>query len=126
MFTEIHLRLGKARGLKNTDLLSKIDPYILVKVGQWKHKSKTMSGPEPNFDTSIHLDCAADLAEGHDLIVEVWDKDMFTPDDFLGRVVVSQDTLARAGGSLHEYFALREGKEVIGELELDFKGTRPT
>merc|ERR1712223_1333256 len=74
-----------ARKLKKTGLFGKADPYVALSYGTQKTKStvvKNNLNPEWNFESLLTLNENA----SDELLLEVYDKDTGSKDDFMGKV----------------------------------------
>ncbi|CAB4300303.1 unnamed protein product [Prunus armeniaca] len=95
--------LVEAKGLKNTDFLSKIDPYVVFTVKTQEKKSNVAKVSE-------------DVSE---LRLKIMDKDTFTADDFVGEATIPLEPLF-AEGSLPPtmYNVVNKDRDYHGEIKI--------
>lgn len=101
----LELKLLDAKGLqKNTDLIGKVDPYVLIQYRGQEHKSKIARGQggsptwNETFRFLVRSPAAADhhQQQQHKVTLRVMDHDTFTADDFLGEATIFVgDVIAR-------------------------------
>ncbi|XP_036365508.1 intersectin-1 isoform X5 [Octopus sinensis] len=110
------------------DLNGKSDPYCEVSMGSQEHRTKVINGTlNPKWNDSMQFvirDVHQDV-----LCISVFDRDLFSPNDFLGRTEIYteeiyQETMLRRGPitkklKLHE----AESGEVIIRLDLQLYET---
>merc|ERR1712106_225731 len=87
----IRLNIQKARDLKNLDIVGKSDPYVVIKCGDQKSKSKKRKNtlnPEWNFSTDISLN-----GPDNSIFLEIFDKDKIGKDESMGSRTIDTDTL---------------------------------
>merc|ERR1712060_954667 len=87
-----------ARKLKKTGLFGKADPYVALSYGTQKTKStivKNNLNPEWNFESLLTLNENA----SDEILLEVYDKDTGSKDDFMGKVSlpISELTMLQKG-----------------------------
>ncbi|XP_073126539.1 16 kDa phloem protein 1-like [Henckelia pumila] len=91
-----------ARGLKNTDFLGKIDPYVLIQYKNQEQKSRTASGQgnaplwNEKFRFKVEFPNKGKI-EQHKLVLKIMDRDKFTRDDFLGQTTIYLKELFEMG-----------------------------
>jgi len=77
------------------------DPYVVVKVGSRKERTKAVSGNlDPTFDeeTSTFLfDNISELALHSRIRFEVWDKDSISDDDLIGKASIKLSKVDKTG-----------------------------
>merc|ERR1712192_142875 len=81
----LKLTVISARKLKKSGLFGKADPYVALTYGSHKTKSSVVKNnlnPEWNFDNLLTIDEKA----SDEVLLEVYDKDTGSKDDFMGRV----------------------------------------
>ncbi|KAL4576274.1 hypothetical protein LXL04_012366 [Taraxacum kok-saghyz] len=80
-----------ARGLKKSDLLNKIDPYVLVQYRSQEHKSLIAKGQGSNpkwnqkFTFRVEYPGADDQPK---LVLKIMDHDTFSSDDSIGQTTI--------------------------------------
>ena len=112
----LEVTVVKARRLPNTQIMSTIDPYCKVKLGnspafESKHISDTT---EPVWNFLAKFQVADDSSE--QIKIEVWNKN-YVSDDFLGEYSMSMDGLQR-GVPLERWVLLQHCK---GNAELQVR-----
>ena len=83
------MKVSHASGLIAMDSNGTSDPFCVMHVGDKKHKTSTkMRTLEPVWNETFTFR-AKDVANSNGIVVfELFDKDQWTRDDFLGRVFV--------------------------------------
>ncbi|KAL5710786.1 hypothetical protein ACHQM5_021308 [Ranunculus cassubicifolius] len=96
----LKIELLDARGLQDTEVIGKIDPYVLIQYKDQKLKSKVAKGqgsnPVWNDDFSLWMQYPAE-DEDYTLVMKIMDKDTFTSDDFIGEARINLKELAVLG-----------------------------
>ncbi|RZC91052.1 hypothetical protein C5167_028884 [Papaver somniferum] len=79
--------------LKDTDLIGKMDPYVVIKFGDQKRKStvckKQGKTPVWNEKLKFNVEYAGYIRDEHPkykLKFKIMDKDRFSKDDFIGEL----------------------------------------
>ncbi|KAI3974507.1 hypothetical protein MKX01_018000 [Papaver californicum] len=91
--------------LKDTDLIGKMDPYVVIKFGDQERKSsvaRTGQGKTPVWNEKLKFDVeyAGNIRDGHpqyELKFKIMDKDTFSKDDFVGELKIYVDDLLAQG-----------------------------
>ncbi|MCL7031785.1 hypothetical protein MKW94_004798 [Papaver nudicaule] len=93
--------------LKDTDLIGKMDPYVVIKFGDQKRKSTVArrQGKTPVWNEKIKfdiMDYAGNTSDEHHppqykLNLKIMDKDTFSKDDFVGELTICVDHLLAQG-----------------------------
>jgi len=82
----VHVVLVQARGLLAMDSGESSDPYCKISLGKERFKSKSISCTiNPKWREAFDLYWYEEF--DHELSVTVWDKDVGSKDDFMGRLV---------------------------------------
>ncbi|XP_064618193.1 intersectin-1-like isoform X1 [Liolophura sinensis] len=109
--------------LKKSDENGKSDPYCEVNMGSQEHKTKVINGTlNPKWNTSMQF-TIKDLQQDV-LCITVYDRDLFSPNDFLGRTEVRlsdiMSDMQRKKGPLTRRLVLHEVDrgEVVVKLDL--------
>jgi len=90
---KIALTILNAEGLRKSDVVSKSDPYVLIKYGNQKEKTKNSKGENPNWNQSFNFQ----VQPNTDMVIDVMDDDVFK-DDIMGSATLSFDQLS----SIHQ------------------------
>ncbi|RZC77339.1 hypothetical protein C5167_001476 [Papaver somniferum] len=90
--------------LKDTDLIGKMDPYVVIKFGDQKRKStvckKQGKTPVWNEKLKFNVEYAGYIRDEHPkhkLKFKIMDKDRFSKDDFIGELTIYVDDLLAQG-----------------------------
>merc|ERR1712041_2847 len=81
------LTVLRARNLEKQGMFDKGDPYVVVSYGKQMDKSNVVKGnlnPEWNLQTTFNITAGSP----NEILLEVYDKDTITKDDFMGRATV--------------------------------------
>ncbi|KAG8651340.1 16 kDa phloem protein 1 isoform X2 [Manihot esculenta] len=94
----LEVQLLNAKGLRGTDFLGKIDPYVIVKYKNQERESSVAGGGNPVWDEKIAFKVEYP-GQGADykLILKIMDKDTFSTDDFLGQATIYVKDLLELG-----------------------------
>jgi Ca2+-dependent lipid-binding protein len=96
------------------DVTGKSDPYVLIsaKDGEWASPARRtrtiVYSLNPDWDEKLHFTIPLAHIDGQ-LHVQVWDRDMFKPDDFMGEFFlqlnqqVCVETITYVGDSFSGY-----------------------
>jgi len=90
----------KASDLPDMDGMgNKSDPYVKVRVGSEEHKTKVADELSPTFDSESSTFQFQMEGDGTEIFFEVWDKDTFTDDDFMGKAsaIITRNNLVTPG-----------------------------
>ncbi|XP_024525624.1 protein SRC2 isoform X2 [Selaginella moellendorffii] len=112
---EINVVGGK--NLRNTEWLSRQDPYVIVEYGTQKHRTKTDTdgGKNPSFNDKFTLSLIEGLRELH---VQVWNSNTLAMDDLIGTGRVQLEKVISSGYDDNAWpLSSRSGKHA-GELRL--------
>ncbi|URE47194.1 C2 domain [Musa troglodytarum] len=126
----LEVLLIDAKGLKNTDLIGKIDPYVVIQYRGQERKSKTArgQGSNPSWNETFKFlvnSAAADNHQQHKITMRVMDHDTFTADDFLGESTIHVGDLITQGmengtGELRptKYSVVLSDRSYCGEIRV--------
>ncbi|EFJ52056.1 hypothetical protein VOLCADRAFT_87207 [Volvox carteri f. nagariensis] len=80
---EVTVNLHRAESLKDADWFGKQDPYVILRCGENKYRSNTheRGGRDPAWEQQFVFKVDQETT----LELEVYDQDMFKPDDCLGK-----------------------------------------
>ncbi|XP_042404268.1 elicitor-responsive protein 1-like isoform X1 [Zingiber officinale] len=94
-FGELEVLLVDAKGLKDTDLIGKMDPYVEIQYRDQQQKSKvayTEGGGNPRWNQKFKFKIHHPLENNsirHKLVLRVMDRDTFSADDFVGEATIN-------------------------------------
>ncbi|KAI3909514.1 hypothetical protein MKW92_049741 [Papaver armeniacum] len=85
----LHVILIRAKGLKDTDFLSNMDPYAVLTCRTREKKSgvATGRGSEPEWNESFLFTISEGASE---LLIKLWDNDTGRKDDVIGVATVPE------------------------------------
>ncbi|KAL5710782.1 hypothetical protein ACHQM5_021306 [Ranunculus cassubicifolius] len=96
----LNIELLDARGLQDTEVIGKMDPYVLIQYKDQKLKSKVAknqgSTPVWNDELSLVMQYPAE-DEDYNLVMKIMDKETFSSDDFVGEARINLKELAVLG-----------------------------
>ncbi|KAL6290196.1 elicitor-responsive protein 3-like [Prunus yedoensis var. nudiflora] len=114
----LEVLLVEAKGLKNTDFLSKIDPYVVFTVKTQEKKSNVAKGQgnEAEWNESFLFTVSEDVSE---LRLKIMDKDTFTADDFVGEATIPLEPLFTEGSLPPTmYNVVNKDRDYHGEIKI--------
>nr|XP_009420099.1 PREDICTED: elicitor-responsive protein 1-like isoform X1 [Musa acuminata subsp. malaccensis] len=131
----LEVQLIDAKGLKDTDLIGKIDPYVVIQYRGQERKSKTArdsggagQGSNPSWNETFKFlvnSAAAGNHQQHKITMRVMDHDTFTSDDFLGESTIHVGDLITQGmengtGELRptKYSVVLSDRSYCGEIRV--------
>ncbi|XP_027368493.1 elicitor-responsive protein 1-like [Abrus precatorius] len=130
----MEVQLVKAKGLRNTDIFGKMDPYVLIQYKGQERKSSVANGQGKNpvwnekFIFRVEYPGSGDRNK---LILKIMDKDSFSADDFVGQATIYVgDLLAQGvengGAKLQtlKYRVVRANQSYCGEIDVGITFTR--
>mmetsp|Transcript_23432 Transcript_23432/g.58629 ORF Transcript_23432/g.58629 Transcript_23432/m.58629 type:complete len:479 (-) Transcript_23432:185-1621(-) len=129
--TLLSIKVVEARNLAAKDFSGYSDPYCILNVCGHSFKTAVV---KKNLNPTWNQTFKVDAASGHgSLEIELWDEDIFTPDDFLGQVEISIREIVHnclyASDSVNhtvsrwyplEKRAAKPKEVVTGEVHLEF------
>ncbi|KAI3458692.1 hypothetical protein Pfo_015355 [Paulownia fortunei] len=132
-----------ARGLKNTEFLGKIDPYVVIQYKDQEQKSTTGrritsksrmqcflclrgQGSSPEWNEKFKFKVEFEGGdEQHKLFLKILDRDNFTEDDYLGQATIYLKELFEQGlengkAELHtqKYRVVSSNQTYHGEIQV--------
>ncbi|KAL5126824.1 Elicitor-responsive protein 1 [Glycine soja] len=129
----MEVQLVKAKGLRDTDIFGKMDPYVLIQYKGQEKRSGVANGQGKNpvwnekFIFKVEYPGSSNQ---HKLILKIMDKDLYT-DDFVGEAIIHVgDLLAQGvengGAKLQtlKYRVVRANKSYCGEIDVGVTFTR--
>ncbi|KAK9910563.1 hypothetical protein M0R45_034519 [Rubus argutus] len=115
--------LVDAKGLHNTDFLSKMDPYVIFTVKTQEKKSTVAKGQgsEPAWNESFLFTVTDDVSVLH---LKIMDKDTFSDDDYVGEATISLEPVFIEGiVEPKAYNVVSKDKEYHGEIKIGLNFT---
>ncbi|KAK7372375.1 hypothetical protein VNO80_05753 [Phaseolus coccineus] len=123
----MEVQLVKAKGLRDTDIFGKMDPYVLIQYKGQEKRSRDANGqgknPVWNEQFMFKVDHVGSNDQ-HKLIFKIMDKDLYK-DDFVGEAIIHVgDLLAQGvengGAKLQtlKYRVVRANKSYCGEIDV--------
>ncbi|XP_062001441.1 elicitor-responsive protein 3-like isoform X2 [Rosa rugosa] len=110
--------LVNAKGLHNTDFLSKMDPYVIFTLKTQEKKSTVAKGQgsEPAWNESFLFTVTNDVSELH---LKIMDEDTFTADDYVGESTISLEPVFNVGiVPPTAYNVVNKDQEYHGEIKI--------
>ncbi|WCJ19627.1 Elicitor-responsive protein 1 [Euphorbia peplus] len=123
---EVHLL--NAKGLKGSDFLSKIDPYIVVHYRNQERQTQVAGGeggsPIWNEKLTFRAEYPGQGGE-YKLTLKIMDKDTFSADDYLGQATIYVKELLEMGVENgkselhpHKYSVVQADQSYCGEIQV--------
>ncbi|KAF4675271.1 Serine/threonine-protein phosphatase 2B catalytic subunit alpha [Perkinsus olseni] len=114
---KVKVEIKYARDLYDTEMFGKMDPYVKVRLGRgkkYKTDVKKDVGRNPTFYESVEFK----YDDEPEISFEVWDKDTFSSDDFVGSARVSMASIAKHGHWEGDLVLYRDGANKAGTLNV--------
>ncbi|KAF7816438.1 elicitor-responsive protein 1 [Senna tora] len=120
--------LVKAKGLHESDIFARMDPYVVIQYKGQERKSSVRheEGSNPVWNEKFVFR-AEYPGSGHQfkLVLKIMDKDVFTADDFVGQAIIYVEDLLAIGvengsAELHprKYNVVSADQSYCGEIEV--------
>ncbi|XP_072998147.1 elicitor-responsive protein 1 isoform X2 [Typha latifolia] len=96
----LEVLLVDAKGLQDTDLLGKIDPYVLIQYRSQERKSSIARGQgrNPSWNETFKFQVNSPGANHqHKLVLKIMDHDTFTSDDYIGEAAITVTDIIALG-----------------------------
>ncbi|CAA3024833.1 elicitor-responsive protein 1-like [Olea europaea var. sylvestris] len=96
----MEVKLMGAKGLKRSDFLGRIDPYVLLQYRNQEYKSRIAKGQGRNPIWNEKFKYIVDYPVDDDqykLVLKIMDHDMYNPDDYLGEAKIYVKELIELG-----------------------------
>ncbi|KAF6171866.1 hypothetical protein GIB67_011763 [Kingdonia uniflora] len=120
--------LVDARGLGETDLLSRMDPYVLIQYRGQEHKSSVAQekGRNPVWNERFTFRAQyPGVDDQYKLVLRIMDRDTFSSDDFVGEASIHLKDLLALGAEkgtseLHprKYSVVQLDKTYCGDIRV--------
>ncbi|CAB4279862.1 unnamed protein product [Prunus armeniaca] len=113
----LEVNLVNAKGLKNTEVFGKMDPYVVITCKKQQKKSTvaTAMGSNPEWNESFVFGVSDDVNELH---VMIMDKDTGSKDDFVGELTIPLKTLFVEKKLPPMKYNVLRNKKYHGEIKL--------
>ncbi|XP_059456447.1 elicitor-responsive protein 3-like [Corylus avellana] len=113
----LEVLLVSAKGLQNTEFLSKMDPYVILTCRSQEQRSSVASGQglEPKWNENFVFTINAGASE---LNLKIMDKDTFTKDDFVGEATIPLEPLFVQGSLPSTAYSVVKDREYCGEIKV--------
>jgi len=118
---KLEVTIVSCEGLPDLDgALNLTDPYVVVRVGKEKQKTKAVGGalnPEFDEETSTFLfENGPEVALQSRIRFHVMDKDTFTPDDLIGKASIKLSEVDQTGEPITmELVSLSDGETYLSD-----------
>ncbi|KAI5434469.1 16 kDa phloem protein 1 [Lathyrus oleraceus] len=131
-FMEVHLL--KAKGLQESDIFARMDPYVMLQYKNQEKKSNVVHEGGSNLEWNEKFVFRVEYPGSGDqykLNLKIMDRDVFTADDFVGQAIIYvKDLLAEGvekGSAIlrpRKYSVVRADNSYCGEIEVGINFTR--
>ncbi|KAI5655536.1 hypothetical protein M9H77_32723 [Catharanthus roseus] len=113
----LEVQLAGARGLENTDLLKKMDPYAIITCRTQEKKSSvaTGKGSNPEWNETFLFTIAGNTPE---ITIKIMDSDSGSADDFVGEAIVPLDPCFAQGNTPMKTYNVVKGDKFKGEVRV--------
>ncbi|XP_026389860.1 C2 domain-containing protein At1g63220-like isoform X1 [Papaver somniferum] len=113
----LHVILISAKGLKNTDFLSNMDPYAVLTCRTQEKKSGVASGrgSEPEWNQSFIFTISEGSSE---LLIKLWDNDTGRKDDVIGVATIPLEPVFEGGSVPEGIYNVVKDEEYCGEIKV--------
>ncbi|KAL6124254.1 hypothetical protein ACLB2K_076769 [Fragaria x ananassa] len=121
----LEVLLVGAKDLADHDFFGKMDPYVLLSLRTQEKKSTVASGQgsAPEWNETFQFTVSSD--DVTELSLKIYDKDTFTPDDFLGEATIPLETVFMEGSTEPtKYNVVNENNEYHGDITVGLTFTR--
>eukprot|EP00276_Gloeochaete_wittrockiana_P005123 CAMPEP_0184657288 /NCGR_PEP_ID=MMETSP0308-20130426/18399_1 /TAXON_ID=38269 /ORGANISM="Gloeochaete witrockiana, Strain SAG 46.84" /LENGTH=264 /DNA_ID=CAMNT_0027094953 /DNA_START=199 /DNA_END=996 /DNA_ORIENTATION=+ len=115
---KLHVTIGGCRKLKDTETFGKMDPYVIIRIGGQKNRTKTKenAGRSPVFNESFKFDIIP--STNPVVSFEVMDSDV-GKDDFVGGLECNFGEMATQGRTIDGWYGLkRKSGKPAGEIQI--------
>ncbi|XP_030472436.2 elicitor-responsive protein 3 isoform X1 [Syzygium oleosum] len=114
---KLEVLLVGAKGLENTEFLSKMDPYVIITCRTQEKKSSVASGQgaEPEWNETFLFTVSEGVSE---LKLKIMDSDNFSSDDFVGEVTISLEPVFVEGNVPPAAYNVVKDEEYCGEIRI--------
>ncbi|XP_022134552.1 elicitor-responsive protein 1 [Momordica charantia] len=120
----LEVKLVNAKGLKGTDFLGRIDPYVLIQYKGQERKSRVArdegASPVWNEKFTFRVEYPGNGDE-FKLVLKIMDHDTFSSDDFIGQASIYVEDLLAVGVENGESELRAQKYSVVG-ADLNYCG----
>ncbi|GMH26456.1 hypothetical protein Nepgr_028299 [Nepenthes gracilis] len=89
---KLEVPLVGCKGIRNTEFLAKMDPFVIIQYGNQEHRSSVTKGegrnPVWNENFTFNVDYPGDAVHKYKLIFHIMDKHTHSPDDLDGQTTI--------------------------------------
>lgn len=113
----IVIRPIQANFTRDTDLIGKMDPFIIAMMGNQKHRGNVVQdgGKTPFFnDTFVFT-----RGQEKSVFLEIRDKDDMTANDLIGISEIPLGRIELSGGKLVDWFSVYYKKQPAGQIMVE-------
>ncbi|KAM7472165.1 hypothetical protein LguiA_010348 [Lonicera macranthoides] len=109
--------LTSAKGLENTDFLSKMDPYAILTYRTQEKKSSVASGKgsNPEWNETFLFTVSDNTPE---LTIKLMDSDHLTQDDFVGEATIPLEAVFHEGDVAPMAYNVVKDQKYCGEVRV--------
>ncbi|XP_050236317.1 elicitor-responsive protein 3-like [Mercurialis annua] len=113
----LEVLLVSAKALDDTDLITKMDPYVRLTCRTQEQKSSVASGKgsEPEWNETFVFTVSEGASE---LILKIQDSDRFTHDDFVGEAIISLEPVFMEGSLPPTAYNVVKEERYCGEIKV--------
>ncbi|KAJ1271989.1 hypothetical protein BS78_06G168900 [Paspalum vaginatum] len=113
----LEVLLVGAKGLENTDFLSNMDPYAVLKCRSQEQKSSVASGKgsDPEWNETFVFTVSHGATE---LFIKLLDSDGGTDDDFVGEATIPLEAVYTEGSIPPTVYNVVKDEEYRGEIKV--------
>ncbi|CAN6240256.1 unnamed protein product [Urochloa humidicola] len=113
----LEVLLVGAKGLENTDYLSNMDPYAVLKCRSQEQKSSVASGKgcDPEWNETFVFTVSDNTEE---LFIKLLDSDGGTEDDFVGETTIPLEAVFTEGSIPPIVYNVVKDEEYRGEIKV--------
>ncbi|CAL5026289.1 unnamed protein product [Urochloa decumbens] len=111
----LEVLLVGAKGLENTDYLSNMDPYAVLKCRSQEQKSSVASGSDPEWNETFVFTVSDSTEE---LFIKLLDSDSGTDDDFVGEATIPLEAVFTERSIPPIVYNVVKDEEYRGEIKV--------
>ncbi|OEL35449.1 Elicitor-responsive protein 3 [Dichanthelium oligosanthes] len=113
----LEVLLVGAKGIENTDFLSNMDPYAVLRCRSQEQKSSVASGKgsDPEWNETFMFTVSDSTTE---LFIKLLDSDGGTDDDFVGEATIPLEAVYAEGSIPPTVYNVVKDEEYRGEIKI--------